>query len=71
MVCSAQSSDTGAHVLGRTEGVTQDAQIFCSTRREVVVVGSLLRGMSITVVMPPAAAALVAVSMPAWHYIRC
>ena len=30
----------------------------------MVVVGSLLSGMSITVVMPPAAAAFVAVSMP-------
>ena len=44
---------------------TQDARIFCCTRLEVVVVGSLFRGMSMTVVMPPAAAAFVAVSMPA------
>ena len=43
---------------------TQEAQIFFSTRLDVVVVGSLLSGMSMTVVMPPAAAAFVAVSMP-------
>lgn len=46
-------------------GRTQEALIFFSTRLDVVVVGSLLSGMSITVVMPPAAAAFVAVSMPA------
>lgn len=46
-------------------GRTQEAQIFFSTRLDVVVVGSLLSGMSMTVVMPPAAAAFVAVSMPA------
>ena len=45
-------------------GHTQEAQIFFSTRLDVVVVGSLLSGMSMTVVMPPAAAAFVAVSMP-------
>lgn len=48
-----------------TQQLTRVAPIFFPTRATVVVVGSELSGMSITVVMPPTAAALVAVSIPA------
>lgn len=43
---------------------TFDAAIFFFSRSTVVVVGSELSGMSMTIVIPPAAAAFVAVSMP-------
>ncbi len=52
---------------GVVPGHTLAAHIFFSTRLGSVVAGLLFSGMSMIVVMPPAAAALVAVSMPGKH----